>query len=187
MCTVLVEATVDVEQILLSAESDTIVVGEYLQIQAVLSPENATDSSLVWLSDHPEFVSVDETGRLVGTGSGTATVRATAASGAAAEYVVTVSNPEGTLILPAALQRLKEKALKGCDMTYVIIPDGCTAILSRAFADCASLRLIRIPASVNFIAEDAFENCGPITILAPEGSKALEFAEENHMTVSPLR
>ena len=41
----------------------------------------------------------------------------------------------------------------------VIIPDGCTSIGSRAFADCKNLLYVRIPASVTYIAGDAFEGC----------------------------
>ena len=58
--------------------------------------------------------------------------------------------------LPADLLYIEEEAFIGTAYEAILIPDGCTSIGSRAFADCKNLLYIRIPASVSFIAEDAF-------------------------------
>jgi len=47
----------------------------------------------------------------------------------------------------------------------VIVPEGCTRIGPRAFADCPSLIYVRIPASVkDNIAEDAFDGSDQVRI-----------------------
>ena len=43
---------------------------------------------------------------------------------------------------------------------YAVIPDTCTTIGSKAFANCSGLIYIKIPATVAAIASDAFEGCG---------------------------
>ena len=58
----------------------------------------------------------------------------------------------------------------------VVIADGCIEIGSRAFADCADLVQVVIPASVDRIAEDAFEGCNTLIIAAPNGSAAQQYA-----------
>lgn len=72
----------------------------------------------------------------------------------------------------------------------VTVPDGVTEIGEVAFAACRSLTDIILPASLEKIADDAlkdaedhtFEPKGnlPVTIHAPKGSYAEEYAEKNH-------
>ena len=69
-----------------------------------------------------------------------------------------------TLALPADLQIIEKEAFAGAAFEAVIIPDGCTSIGSRAFANCPNLVYVRIPASVTSIADDAFEGCGQVVI-----------------------
>ena len=67
------------------------------------------------------------------------------------------------LTLPAGLITIEEEAFSGLPCEAVIIPDGCTSIGPRAFADCASLVYAEIPSSVISIAEDAFDGCPLLT------------------------
>ena len=60
------------------------------------------------------------------------------------------------LKLPAAARTIEEEAFVGGAFQYVIIPDGCVTIGSKAFADCPNLIYVYIPASVTSIADDAF-------------------------------
>ena len=66
--------------------------------------------------------------------------------------------------LPAQLKEIEEEAFAGMACEGIIVPDGCTSIGAKAFADCKSLIYIRIPSSVTDIAEDAFEGCGSVRI-----------------------
>lgn len=45
------------------------------------------------------------------------------------------------------------------DKKDVVIPDGLTAIESKAFAECRKIKSVTIPASINHIRHSAFENC----------------------------
>ncbi|MBR1822121.1 MAG: leucine-rich repeat protein, partial [Clostridia bacterium] len=68
------------------------------------------------------------------------------------------------LRLPAGLREIEGEAFMGLSCQAVIIPDGCTTIGARAFADCAGLIYVRIPASVTSIADDAFDGCASVRI-----------------------
>jgi len=73
-------------------------------------------------------------------------------------------NDLSLLRLPAGLEVIEDEAFMGLACEAVIIPEGCTAIGARAFANCKALAYVRIPASVKTIAENAFEGCDSIVI-----------------------
>ena len=99
-----------------------------------------------------------------------------AANGHAFETLVEMSAPNFTL--PAGLTRIEAEAFSGAKMTVVYIPDKVTSLGSKAFANCAGLTQIRIPASVTSIAEDAFQGIDPgrLTVFGSPGSAAEAFA-----------
>lgn len=78
------------------------------------------------------------------------------------------SNPESeytasrndllTATLPAYLKDIETEAFANSGMQRVILPEGCTGIGSRAFADCADLQEVYLPNSITSIADDAFSN-----------------------------
>ena len=68
------------------------------------------------------------------------------------------------LRLPARLKVIEAEAFTGLACEAIVIPEGCTNIGSRAFAGCANLVYVRIPASVSSIAEDAFADCPLVEI-----------------------
>ena len=68
-------------------------------------------------------------------------------------------NTLSVMKLPAGLIEIEEEAFVGLACEAVIIPEGCVSIGSRAFAECERLIYVRIPASVETVAEDAFEGC----------------------------
>ena len=77
------------------------------------------------------------------------------------------------LKLPAGLKSIQQEAFRGSAAESIVLPDGCTEIGAKAFADCAMLRRVEIPASVAVIAEDAFEGCShELVIVTPKGSAA---------------
>ena len=67
------------------------------------------------------------------------------------------------LALPANLTVIEDEAFAGTVMNAVIVPDGCTAIGSRAFANCSELVFVSVPKGT-VIAADAFEGCGSVTV-----------------------
>ena len=66
--------------------------------------------------------------------------------------------------LPGDLETIGNGAFEGGDFETVIIPDGCTVVESRAFANCRNLRYVYLSGSTE-LADDAFEGCGDITFL----------------------
>ena len=87
--------------------------------------------------------------------------------------------------LPAGLKIIRREAFQGSPAECFVLPDGCVEIGERAFADCAKLRQVKIPASVTTIADNAFEGCGAgLVIVAPKGSMAESFAQAHGITVT---
>ena len=68
------------------------------------------------------------------------------------------------LFLPGQIRNIEEEAFAGGAFQVVVIPDSCTSIGSRAFADCPNLLYVRIPASVTSLADDAFAGCSQVII-----------------------
>lgn len=81
------------------------------------------------------------------------------------------------LKLPAGVQVIGEEAFLNVPAEYVVLPEGLTAISSRAFAGCENLAFIEIPESVTQIAADAFEGCENLCILCKPGTTAAFCAE----------
>ena len=87
--------------------------------------------------------------------------------------------------LPAGLKSIQQEAFRGSAAESIVLPDGCTKIGAKAFADCAMLRRVEIPASVAVIAEDAFEGCSnELVIVTPKGSAAESFAQAHGLSVT---
>ena len=81
--------------------------------------------------------------------------------------------------LPGALVTIASEAFAGGTFGTVLIPDGVKTIRQKAFANCANLNWIDIPASVTNIADNAFEGSKGLVIYCPAGSEAAKFAARN--------
>ncbi len=68
------------------------------------------------------------------------------------------------LRLPANLMVIEAEAFAGMPCQAVILPDGCTTIGSRAFANCTELLYVLIPDSITSIASDAFDGCDLVVL-----------------------
>ena len=80
-----------VSRVELNMTALSLVVGESETLIATIEPEDATDPSVSWESDHPEVVAVDDQGVVSAMAEGTAIITASTVSGAAATCVVTVN------------------------------------------------------------------------------------------------
>ena len=68
-----------------------------------------------------------------------------------------------SLAPPSHLKTIETGALEGIAAEAIIIPDGCTAIASKAFINCKNLLYVRIPAGIT-IPDDAFDGCPNVMI-----------------------
>ncbi|MBO5569990.1 MAG: carboxypeptidase regulatory-like domain-containing protein [Clostridia bacterium] len=81
------------------------------------------------------------------------------------------------MTLPKKVQTIDERAFYGdTSMDEVVMPYGSENIGELAFA-YSGLKRITIPNTVSYIADNAFEGITGLTIAAPAGSKAQEYAE----------
>ena len=89
-------------------------------------------------------------------------------------------NPPEYFSLPSGMTTIREEAFAGVACTDLVLPDDLVSIGARAFADCAALINVYLPASLTDIADDAFEGCSDqVTFICPEGSAAQAYAQEH--------
>ena len=63
----------------------------------------------------------------------------------------------------------------------IILPEGVTSVGMCTFSNCPNLRKVVLPGSVVEIDHYAFEDSENVTIFAPAGSYAEEFAKKENM------
>lgn len=81
-----------VSGITLNETESELTVGEKLQLEATIAPDNATDKSVTWSSTNEAVAVVSESGQVTAVGSGTCQIKATAndGSGKSASCLITV-------------------------------------------------------------------------------------------------
>lgn len=80
--------------------------------------------------------------------------------------------------MPSTVKEIAPYAFWECDkLQTVTFSSKVSEIPEGAFANCKNLKNATIPESVNKIHETAFEGCFQLQIEAPEGSVALEYAQ----------
>lgn len=73
-------------------------------------------------------------------------------------------------------------AFEGSQFDSIVLPDGILDIEDGAFADCASLISVSVPASVQYFGSDIFANNeNPLIISTTPGSEALYYAMQNSL------
>lgn len=154
--------------------------GEAIPLQAVTQPADAFDSTLIWSVSGGGVI---ENGQLMIRQAGYYTITATAADlGTLSVSRELECLPDSVFTLPARLTTIGAEAFAGSTAEAIVLPEGATSIGERAFANCTRLYKIMLPASVNEIAADAFENANPV-IITPANSYAEAFAMENGLDV----
>lgn len=85
--------------------------------------------------------------------------------------------------IPTGVTKIGSWAFHNCEnLIAVTIPDEVTTIEGWTFCNCKSLVSVTIPGSVTEIAPDkVFENCPSVSIHAPAGSYAEQYAKENNI------
>ncbi|MCR5165591.1 MAG: leucine-rich repeat domain-containing protein [Thermoguttaceae bacterium] len=86
----------------------------------------------------------------------------------------------GEYRIPDGVTKINPYAFSGSKfLTSVVIPEGVTEIDEAAFNFCDALTSVEIPEGVTEIGSETFYHCPNLTIHAPAGSKAEEYAKEN--------
>ncbi len=83
---VIVPEPIRVDSIELSGYKTDLVVGEIIEISATITPSDAEDKTLTWMSSDETVVAVDEKGNVTEIGGGIATITALSSNGNAASF-----------------------------------------------------------------------------------------------------
>lgn len=84
--------------------------------------------------------------------------------------------------IPNSVTEIGENAFTKCkSLQKVKLGTGITTIPSCCFSNCTNLKKVEIPASVTAMDHLAFKNCNKLTIYAPAGSYAEQYAKENNI------
>lgn len=116
---------VEVLGVELDAETVEMLIGDTVQLNGTLVPENATDQTITWASSNPAAVQVSSSGKLTGVALGVSTITATSVNGKKATCKVTVGDvavemPElpANLRYPADYSKKSWIALDVTDVSY---------------------------------------------------------------------
>lgn len=65
----------------------------------------------------------------------------------------------------------------------VAVTEGVGTIESRAFADCAALTTVKLPASLKTMDDDVFAGSPKVAVMCPGGSFARRWCEEHRVAL----
>lgn len=112
---------VQVENIELFLDKDTINKGERIQLRSKVTPDDAIDKTLQYSSSNTKVATVDSDGFILGVGSGTATITAKSNNGITAKTTINVYSPVTDLIIGTENVVLQQE--ESFKMNVVILPD----------------------------------------------------------------
>ena len=95
------KAVVPVQSIVLNHKTAALLVGQTLQLEATLTPADATDKTIIWTSSDPGAASVDENGLVTALEQGDATITAVPSGNSAlsASCVISLAHNTATVLL----------------------------------------------------------------------------------------
>ena len=129
-----------------------------LLAHVTMRTQSCVNHLVTFSSSDPAVAVVDENGRVTAIRSGTAVITAMAENGCSAACIVTVADGSSILVLP----------------------DDVVCIEAEAFAELGPGYGVVLSGQVTDIAPSAFAGTG-ITIIAPEGSYAADWAQNSHV------
>ena len=87
-----------------------------------------------------------------------------------------------SVVIPESVTDIEGNAFSGCpNLASVTIPTSLKTIGYKAFSECQNLAQLHIPSGVVKIGYYAFDKCEKLTIYAPVGSYAEEYARKNNV------
>ncbi|GAF08993.1 endo-alpha-N-acetylgalactosaminidase family protein [Paenibacillus pini] len=109
------ENGVKVTKITLTPQDIELNKGQSTQISARVEPTNAFERTLVWSSDKPDVVSVDQTGKITARLGGTALITATAKDGSLVSASVSVKVYEPNTLIPQSQMKASASSFQPGD------------------------------------------------------------------------
>ena len=92
-----------------------------------------------------------------------------------------------TIVLPDSVKEIAPSAFYRCyALDLFVVPSGVQEIRERTFDHCDALKTPIVPSSVKRIGNLAFGSFDGISIIAPKGSFAEEFAKEYKIPYTPF-
>lgn len=122
-CIVTVEP-IEAESIELNISSETLLIGQSLQLSATLNPENTTDKTITWLSDNASVASVSTTGEVMAIAQGSATITAECGTVSATCTITVQPVPSDQLVMNFTAVTLKVGGSQ--QLTAQIYPSNTT-------------------------------------------------------------
>ena len=84
--------------------------------------------------------------------------------------------------IPQGVIAIGKWAFEGCAaLQEIVLPSGLLSLDYKAFASCSALCTVSLPASLKEINEWSFDDCPNLTIHAPAGSYAEQYAKEHNI------
>jgi uncharacterized protein YjdB len=159
-------------------------VGETVQLNAEVEPENATNKDVTWSTSNENVATVSESGLVTAISEGEATITVTTIDGGYTDSIkvnvlpavdvfevvegvlIRYTGAGGDLIIPDDLNitSIGDDVFAELNtLTSVVIPEGVTSIGASAFYECSNLSTVIIPESVTHIKSLAFYACSSLT------------------------
>lgn len=100
--------SIPVEKVSITQPTESkLYVKDKLILTATVTPDNATDDTITWISSNTNIATVDKNGVVTGLAKGTATITATSIStpDKKDDFEITVVDPEGTLVVDTEIEK----------------------------------------------------------------------------------
>jgi len=168
---------IPVEDVKLSKQETTLVVGQTEQLNATILPADASNKTLTWKSSNEEAVSVSSTGVLTAIHDGTALVTAKAHNGITAGIKVTIESGHGPVIHVESIFLDQEKMTVGVNATITLT----STIMPINADDMKVIFTTDDPEvlEVNAIAESTLDNTSRCTVKALKEGTANVYVASN--------
>ncbi len=158
------ETAIEIENIVLSPETQSLTKGEEADILAAISPEDAANKNLVWSSSDPSIVTVTN-GRVKAVKAGTVTITAAAADGSGVSGTCTV---EAVPLTVTGITLSKSSLVMPQNNFYTI-----SAVITPANAALSDIIWTSSDTSVAAVVDGRIEGTGDghavITAASPDG------------------
>ncbi len=152
------------ERIILNTESAQLKVGESINLEATVLPEDATDKTVTWYSDNPNIASVDENGNVIAMALGGTTIVANCGGASAICWISVVETPAETIILNTESAELKVGESIALEAT--VQPEDATDKMVRWSSEDETIAYVDVDGNVTALSLGEtyiFAHCGEAT------------------------